>query len=173
MPFILGLLALLGGIAFFVIRANQAAKAARELGEVASDAKSFLRRNRWKAQTNTDQIREVDDPRLAAAIMMCALAKSDADLSASERDAILDQLKGTLELSNTEAEETLAQARWLTRDMKELGTVLHRVSPSIKANCTAHQKTELLDILHAVAEADGPIDTLQQDAIDRLRRELV
>jgi len=173
MHFILGHLAALAGIAFFIIRAINAARAARELSGAASEAKGFLRRRRWQAQTNTDHIRDIDDPRLAAAVMMCALAKSDDDLSANERDTILDQLKGKPGLSNTEAEEMLAQARWLTRDMKELGTVLHRASPPIKAYCNAQEMTQLLDMLTVVARADGPIDELQQDAIDRLHRELV
>jgi len=72
MPFILGILAVLGAIVIFIIRANQAAQAARELGEVASEAKGFLRRRRWKSKTITDQIRAIEDPRLAAAVMMCA-----------------------------------------------------------------------------------------------------
>lgn len=172
MPFILGALAVLGAIVFFVIRANQAAQAARELGEVANEAKGFLRRRRWKSKTNTDQIREIDDPRLAAAVMMCALAKSDDDLSESEVTAILDQLGGPLALAPADAEEMLAQARWLTREMKDLGAVLHRATPHINAHCTAPEKAELLDMLIAVTEVDGPIDAIQQDALDRLRREL-
>lgn len=172
MPFILGILAVLGAIVIFVIRANQAAQAARELGEVASEAKGFLRRRRWKSKTITDQIRAVEDPRLAAAVMMCALASSDGDLSESEVTAIQDQLMGALELAQDDCAETLAQARWLTRDMKDLGTVLHRAAAPIKAICTVQEKTELLEMLTAVAEVDGPMDAIQQDALDRLHREL-
>ncbi len=172
MPFILGLLAVLVAIGVFVIRANRAAQTARDIGEAASEARKFLRRSSWNAQTNTDQIKSIEDPRLAAAVMMCALAKSDADLSESEANAILNQLKGPLALSHTDAEEMLAQARWMTRDMKDLGTLLHRAAPPIQANCNAQEKNKLLDMLLTVSEADGPMDTLQQDAVDRLCHEL-
>lgn len=56
--------------------------------------------------------------------------------------------------------------------MKDLGTVLHRAAAPIKANCTVQEKAELLEMLTAVAEVDGPMDAIQQDALDRLHREL-
>ncbi|NNE82587.1 MAG: hypothetical protein HKN28_01315 [Alphaproteobacteria bacterium] len=171
MPILLGILAGVGAIIIFIIRTNAAAQAARELGEAAAEAKGFLRRKRWKSQTNTDQIRNIEDPRLSAAVMMCALAKSDDDLSAREVSTIVDLLRENLELSPAEADEMLAQARRMTRDMGDLGTILRRATPPIQAGCTPEQKSELLEMLTTVATADGPIDAIQQDAMDRLRRD--
>ena len=172
MHILLALLSAAGAIAFFIIRANYAAQAARDLGDAASEVKGFVRRSRWKRRTNVDQVRAIEDPRLAAAAMMCALAKSDGDLSEAEVAAILDQLRETLALNDTEAQEMLAEARWLTNDMKELSALLRRASRPIKDHCTAEERAELLAMLATVAESDGPTDPLQQDAIDRLRQEL-
>ena len=172
MAFLVAILGALGVVAFFVIRANQAAKAARELGDLAADAKGFVRRNRWKSKANVDQLRDVEDARLAAAVMMCALAKSDGDLSEREVTAIQEQLTGPLALTAGEAEEMLAQARWLTPDMGDLNALLHRVISPIQANCTPTEKGDLLDMLGAAAAADGPIDAIQQNALDRLREDL-
>ena len=94
------------------------------------------------------------------------------DLTEREVNAIVDQLEGTLALSPADAQEMLAQARWLTREMKDLGTVLHRAAPHINDDCTAQEKAELFDMLTAVGQADGSIDEIQQDALDRLRRDL-
>lgn len=172
MPFILGFFAVVGTIIFFIIRLNRAARAARDLAEMASEAKGFLRRRDWNSQTNTDQIRDIEDPRLAAAVMMCALASADADLSEREVNVILEQLTGPLDIDSNGATEMLAQARWLTRDMKDVNTVLHRAAPPVQANCTGQEKAELFDMLIAVSEADGPSDTIKEDALDHLHREL-
>ena len=107
MHLVAGLLGAIGTIAFFIIRANQAAHAVRELGAVASDTKSLWRRTRWKSKKNVDQIRAIRDPRLSAAVMMCALAKSDDDLSEREVNVIFEQLKGPLQIPETDAHEVL------------------------------------------------------------------
>lgn len=171
MHLVAGILGAIGTIVYLIIRANQAARAVQELGAVASDTKSFWRRSRWKSKAHVDQIRAIKDPRLSAAVMMCALAKSDGDLSEREATVIRDQLKGPLGISETDADEVLTQARWLTRDTQELSTTLRRASPPVQASCTAEEKGELMDMLTTVAEADRSIDALQQDALDRLRRE--
>lgn len=172
MHIVAGILGVIGVIAFFIIRANQAARAVRELGEVAADTKSLWRRTRWKSKSNVDQIREITDSRLAAAVMMCAMAKSDGDLSEREVKVILEQLRGPLGISESDADEILTQARWLSRDTHELSAALRRAARPVHELCTAEEKGELLDMLTAVGEADKPIDTLQQDALDRLRHEL-
>lgn len=172
MHILLALLSALGAVAFFVIRANYAAQAARDLGDAATEVKGLVRRSRWKRRTKVDHIRAVRNPRLAAAVMMCAMAKSDGDLSQCEVAAILCQLRGPLGLADAEAKEILAEARWLTGDMKELSAMLRRASTPIQALCSDDERAELIQMLTAVAEADGPANDIQRDALDRLRREL-
>ena len=172
MHIVLGVLAALGAIAFFIIRANHAAQATRELGEAAADAQGFFRRLFWRRQTNVDLVRTNEDPRLAATIMMCAIAKSDSDFTGREGEVIRERMASMLELRGREAEEIFAHARWLTNDMKDLSALLRRASKAIETSCTADEKAELIEMLGTVAGADGAISDIQRDAIERLQREL-
>ena len=98
MHIVLAAISAIGALAFFIIRANHVAQASRELGEAAGDAKGLFRRFLWRRRTNVDLIRKIDDPRLAATVMMCAMAQSDGHLTEPEKAVILTQMRGALEL---------------------------------------------------------------------------
>lgn len=172
MHILLGILAALGAIAWFVIRANQVNRAGRELMETASDAKSLVRRSRWKSKGKGDLITDIADPRLAATVMMTMVAKSDGDVTERQRDAIQAQMQAGLGLEPQAASEMLAEARWRTNDLNDVGTVLRRAAAPIEANCTASERQELLDMLMVVATVEGEVSDLQANAIDGLKRKL-
>jgi len=168
MHIVLAALSALGALAFFIIRANHVAQAGRELGEAAGDARGLFRRFLWRRRTDVDLIRKIDDPRLAATVMMCAMAQSDGHMTEPEKAAILGQMRGPLELEQAEAVELFAHAHWLTGDMKELSSLLRRASKPVLERCTADEKTGLIDMLSQVAAADGEPSAIQSDAIQRL-----
>lgn len=172
MHIVLGILAALGAVAFFIIRANHAAQATRELGEAAAEAQGFFRRMFWRRRTNVDLVRANEDPRLAATVMMCAVAKSDSDFTEREGEVILERMAGMLELEGAEAEEMLAHARWLTNDMKDLSAFLRRAAKAIETDCNAAEKAGLIEMLGTVAAVDSAVSDIQRDAIQRLQREL-
>ena len=172
MHIVLGVLAALGAVAFFIIRANHAAQATRELGEAAADAGGFIRRAFWRRRTNVDLVRAIEDPRLAATVMMCAVAKSDGDFTEREGEVILERMASMLELEGAEADEMLVHARWLTNDMKDLSAFLRRAAKAVETRCTAAEKAELIELLGVAAAADGAVSDIQRDAIERLQRDL-
>ncbi len=172
MHIVLAALSALGALAFFIIRANHVAQAGRELGEAAGDAKGLFRRFFWRRRTHVDLIRKIDDPRLAAAVMMCAMAQSDGHMTEAEKSAILERMRGPLELEQAEAVEIFAHAHWLTGDMKELSSLLRRASKPILERCTATERAGLIEMLSQVAAADGAASAIQRDAIERLAIEL-
>lgn len=172
MHILLGILAALGAVAWFVIRANQVNHAGRELLETASDAKSFVRRSRWKSKGDIDPIKDIADPRLAATVMMMMVAKSDGDVTERQRDAIWEHMQSGLGLEPQAASEMLAEARWLTNAYTDVATILRRAASPIEANCTAAERQELIDMLVAVASVEGAVSDLQTNAINGLRRQL-
>ena len=89
MHILVGLVSAIGLIAYFVIRANQVNQAGRELLDAASEAKGYVRRSLWRRRTNVDPSRSIEDPRLAAAVMMCAVANADGDITEREMTAML------------------------------------------------------------------------------------
>lgn len=172
MHIVLATLSVLGAVAFFIIRANHVARASRELGEAAGDARGLFRSFLWRRRTNVDLIRKIDDPRVAATVMLCAMAQSDGHTTEREKAAILEQMRGPLELEQAEAVEIFAHAHWLVGDMKELSALLRRASKPILERCTAAEKAGLIEMLSQVAAADGAPSAIQSDAIERLAIEL-
>lgn len=172
MHIVLGILAAVGVIAFWIMRANQAAQASRELGEAVGDASGAVRRFFWRRRTQVDPIKQIEDPRLAATAMMCALAQSDSLLTDRERQVILEQMAHYLEVGGQAAEEMFAEARWLTKEMRDLDTFLRRLAAPVNQLCSAEEKAQLLEMLSAVADAEGVVSELQQEAIRRLRDSL-
>lgn len=173
MHIVIGVITALGALAFWIIRAREAAHAAHELGDMAGDVRGLFRRRRWRKKTEIDLSRQVKDPSLAAAVMMCATAQSDALLTEREHQVMLDLMQRNMGLDAQKAEELFAQARWLTSDMKDLDATLRRVSRPVIDSCTVEDRNDLIAMLTAVAEAEGPADPLQQAAIERLRHDLI
>ena len=65
---------------------------ARDIASSAKDAKNYLRRRRWEKKANADPIKDMNDPREAAATMMAALASYDGAMSEREETVILDEI---------------------------------------------------------------------------------
>ena len=172
MHILLGLISAAGLIAFYLYRARQVAEVTHELGDMAATARGAVRRFFWRRRTQVEQTKTLDDPALAASTMMCALAQSDSLMTDRERQVILEQMARTFQIEGREAEELFAQARWLTNEMQELDGFLRRLAKPVNERCTPLEKAELIEMLSAVAAADGPPDALQSDAIRRLSQQL-
>lgn len=165
---IMGILSILGTAAYFVIRANQVAQAGRGLGEAAADVKKMVRRSKWRGKANVDALREIDDPRLAATVMMVAIAKSEGDLTESQKKTILDQVETRLQIGGDAAQELFVHARWLISDLGDVDTVVRRTTRPVAARCTDGEKSELIDMLRTVADVEGGMTDALANVIDRL-----
>ncbi len=113
MHILLAILSAVGAIGFFLIRANQVNRAARDLADTATDVKALVRRSWWRRKTKVDVTRELSDPRLAATAMMQAVACGDGDMTAPQKAAILDAMAKQLEMDAPAAQEMFVYGRWL------------------------------------------------------------
>ena len=168
----LGVLSALGLFLWLIIHLNHARRAGRELAETASDIKGLVRRTRWKRKHDTDPFGAIEDPRIAAAAMMCAVAKCDGDITERQRDVILDQMAGGLQVTGQLAEDLLAQGRWLTGEMKDLNAFLRRACEPVRRACTDAEKRDLVRLLETVATAEGAPNDHQNDGIRYLKDRL-
>ena len=81
MHIIAGIVALIGIIAFFVIRANNAARAGREIVDTVNDVRALKRKWDWQRNAGDGTLPEGEDARLTATTMMCAIATSEGELT--------------------------------------------------------------------------------------------
>ena len=172
MHILMGVLAALGTIAYLVIRAGQINKAGRELAETAHDVRCLVRRSRWKSRTAVDVLRDIRDPRLAATIILYAIAKSEGEVTERQRTEILATMASMLGMSHDEATNTYAEVRWLLRDLHDAPTILRRAAPAIFESCDGAEIEELIAATIAVAKVEGEPSEHQQLAIESLDRKL-
>ncbi len=170
---ILGILLAVVGVAGVVLwRLHTAAEATKGLVEAGNDVRGFFRRRRWQSKLLTDPLDDVDDARMAATIMMVALAQNDGALTEREESTILGRLADHFGATPKIAADILAHARWLVREPRELDNVFRKLSRVIRSQCGPAEIADLFDMLETVAAANGLPRKAEQLAIGRLRAAL-
>jgi uncharacterized tellurite resistance protein B-like protein len=166
------ILAILGaalGVALLVLfRMQQAAHAARDIADAADEARGFFRRWGWRRKHARHPLDTIDDAREAAAAMMVATAQSDGSITERERAAITAEMAKRFGATQQQAEELLARARWLVQDRTDAGEVFRRLTPLIQRTCGPTERSDLIEMLGTVAQAEGRKDDIVAQDIARL-----
>ena len=155
MPILISLLGALAVALMILWRLNQAATAARGVGEAAEDLRGAWRRWSWRRKSRVDQIREVDDPRIAATIMMVAVAEYDGALTDAEHQTMRRQICTKFGASEALADELIAHARWLNRNGGDIGSLFLKLKPVVEAKCAPRERSELIEMLRQVDGVSG------------------
>lgn len=164
--------AVLAVLLFVLFRMQQAANAARDIADAAGEARGLFRRWGWRRKFARSPLDAVDDAREAAAAMMVATAQSDGSITERERAAITAAMARYFGATQQQAEELLARGRWLVQDRNDAGEVFRRLTPLILRTCGPTERSELVDMLGAVAQADSRGDDVVIQDIARLTHNL-
>ena len=149
-----------------------ASDAAKDIAETAQGAKNYFRRRRWEKRATADPIKDMEDPREAAATMMAALASYDGAISEREEQTILAEIKTNFETDDKMAAELLAHGRWLSKDAGDLNSFFSRLLPPIMRHLGPKEKHDLLSMLEKVGNANGEASDLEKDAILFVKRHM-
>jgi uncharacterized tellurite resistance protein B-like protein len=160
--------AVLGVLLFVLFRMQQAANAARDVADAADEARGFFRRWAWRRRHAKHPLDTIDDAREAAAAMMVATAQSDGAITEREGQAIAAEMCKHFGATPTQAAELLARARWLVKDGADPGEVYRRLTPLILRTCGRPERSDLIEMLRNVANADGRVDEVVSQDIAKL-----
>jgi uncharacterized tellurite resistance protein B-like protein len=164
--------AVLAAVALILFRMQQAAHAARDIADAADEARGLFRRWGWRRKQLRHPLDAVDDAREAAAAMMVAAAQSDGSITECERATITAEMAKRFGATERQAQELFARARWLVQDRTDAGEVFRRLTPLIQRTCGATERSDLIEMLGAVAGADGRSDEVLTQDIARLAHNL-
>ena len=168
MVVVIGMLAVLGGILFWILRASMAVRAVRELDQ---DTRGVRRRIKHAVQDMIGTpLGRVSDPRLAAAILMIQLVRSEGHMVAEEKVAITDLLETRLGVSD--AVDLFERAWGYTHPGRPFSYAADELLPLLQRQLTFEECRDLLAMLQRVADAEAPPSELQSEAITRLRKRL-
>jgi uncharacterized tellurite resistance protein B-like protein len=93
-----------------------------------------------------------DDPRMAVAAMMYAVAREDGPVTADKEEQILSLLRAKVGLDAESARICLTGGKRMARMVRgNLNSRLHQFLDPIERKCSAQERQDVLDMLHAVA----------------------
>jgi uncharacterized tellurite resistance protein B-like protein len=164
--------AVLAAVALILFRMQQAAHAARDIADAADEARGLFRRWGWRRKQLRHTLDAIEDAREAAAAMMVAAAQSDGGITERERTVITSEIRERFGASRRQAEELFARARWLVQDRTDASEVFRRLTPLILSSCGPAERSDVIEMLEAVAGADGRRDEILAQDIARLDHNL-
>ena len=93
-----------------------------------------------------------DDPRLAIAAMLVAVATEDGPMRSEEERLIVSMLSGTVGLDEATARTCRTGGRRLAaRVHGDLNSRLHQLKPPVERHCSRLEKEQAVDMLRTVA----------------------
>ena len=167
MQILLGLIAILGGAAFWWWRIKMIGEATGEMTDAAGKVIGKYKRYKFRKKVEDSPLEAVDDPLAAAVVMMVALAKERGPLLEPTEAAIRREL--TTVMGVADPTEVMVFGKWVANHVVEANAVSLRYS---KLWIGALSRTEREDFLAAserIAAADGPVTNPQRAALVKLR----
>lgn len=173
MHIILGALALLGAALFWWYRVKAAREAGSELLDAAGDLRATVRRLMYKARHDVHPADSVDDPRLAAAGIVVAVATMDAPISQTEIEALTTGARDTFDVTEREALDILSFGRWIAGQCNTNAEAVRRLSKVIAKTAGAEAGPDLVKLITEVSTSGGhELGEDEMEAIDTVRRTL-
>lgn len=174
MHILLGLIALLAAIGFWVWRLQMAKRGLDVAVDVAKTVANAPRRLAFKYKTGKGGLDLIDDPREAAAILMMQVALArGGPLTPLQGDIIEAEMREHFHYSPGEAEDLAAHAAWVCQSCPPAQETMRRLSNLI-VNASQLGPKEVVDLdamLVAVSEAEG-LPTRAQLALLQVYRDL-
>jgi hypothetical protein len=170
MQFLLGILALLGGAAFWWWRMKMIGQAANEMSDAAGRAIGKYKRYKFRKKVEDSPLEAVDDPLAAAVVMMMAIAQERGPLLEATEQAIRHELVTVMRVDDPT--EVIVFAKWVATHVVDANNVSQRYSKLWIGALSHDERDEFLSSVERVAAAEGPIVPAQRAALTKLRERL-
>lgn len=171
MPFLLGLLALIGAAYFWAQRARNAAEMTRELAGVASDVAAAARRFGFRRRNNTHPVESLDDPDVACAGAAIAFLELAGLPTQQAQEALIRSLQSRRDMAHDKAQEAVILGRWLVMESQGAQPGFTRLVRKLaKMQGQAGFEPLMLLLRDVVDASDGVISPQQGDALDEVKR---
>jgi len=164
------ILAAIAGIGVWYYRVKMLGEMGSDIADLAGRARGAYRMNRFKKQADAATLNAVDDPALAAAIFLYALANEDKPSLFKAEPEIRRVLTPVV---RSELDELLAYAQWAARDVLDPRDLVRRFKPLWRDNLTITERQQLVGMAETVLSQSAAPDANQLQIIDALRGALI
>lgn len=168
MPVLIAILGFVTAISVWYWRYKRVSEAADEVIDLAKTAVNLPRRLRFLQKTRKNGLALVQDPRDAATVLMLEVAKASGGLTLEHQGHILHLLQTELDMEVQEAEETMVNAGWISKDAPSSQHVVEKMTQVIaKSDVLGETERQgLYRMMINVAEIGQPCSPQQQALID-------
>lgn len=111
-------------------------------------------KGKWYKKPPADPLDNIRDPREAALLVMMSVAEQDGVMSAAHKQKILDIAERRFHVTPKEAEELFTACSFIKRGEPHNDRVARKMLMMIGKECDHQEKTELVEMLREVAEAE-------------------
>lgn len=161
--------AIIGGISIWAWRYRQAKEVGTELLDTVGRVRGAYNRHSFRKKAEASPLSSVEDPALAAAIFLSALANEDSDARHLSEPAIRGEIGRIVPI--TDLDEVIAYAQWAARDVHDARDVVRRFKPLWRQKLTHEERADLVAMAEVVA-ALGAEDHNQKLSIVTLKTAL-
>lgn len=172
MPVILAILSAITIAGIWYWRMQAARDAANTLFDAANDVRLAARRFGFQMRNKTHPADCVDDPRIAAAGIVLAIAGMDSEVTQAETDTLLRQCQSKFDIDAKEAEEIVLFGRWLVGQCVNKDEAVRRLARRVAEKAGAAAAPDLMEMIDKVAGPEGLELERARDAIATVRRVL-
>lgn len=168
MPIVGVIIALVIGGALLAWRIHRTIKAGRAIAETAQDVRAAWRRHSWRHRSAARPMEAVDDPMLAAAVVLVLLVRCDRDVTNEDRAHLTAEMARVFQVADQAAVELLGEAEFLVRDLTDYPRWVGRMAVKLAAACSVEECDQVLQMADAAVPADPPSERRRM-AIARYR----
>ena len=170
MPVLLAIISALTVAGVWYYRMSAAKDTAGNLLDAANDVRLAARRFGYNMRNKTHPTDSVDDPRLAAAGIVLAIAAMDSELTKAEMDALIVQCQSKFNVDKTEAEEIAVFGRWLSTTTNTKDEAVRRLCKRVVAKAGQEAGPDLIEMIEKVAGPEGLADDRAADSLATVKR---
>lgn len=170
MHIVIAILSILGAAYFWVHRIRNAGRAVGEIKDMADDVRLAARRFGFKRRVNVHPVETVDDPRLAAAGIIAAMAEMDAMATDDTLREMKIQAQSVFDVEATEAEEMVVFGRWIASQCGTKHEAVRRLSKKLLMLAGTSTLPDLEIMITRVCSKDGQVSEDVQEALNTIRR---
>lgn len=156
--------------AFWWYRLKYMSDAAREVSDQVGRVQGHFRRQKLRKKSAVSPVAAIDDPVVAAATVMMAIATEDRLVT----DEMVSKVRTTVEpiaANSAKAEEAVAYAKWATDQVADVPTVIDLTSNLLAPKLSENEKEELVSMVQSLVVKEERHHQYPL-RIDRLRRKL-
>ena len=158
------------GLGFWWFRLRAAHDAAGEVVDAVGRVRGSMRRKKIRNQNQLSPLTAVNDPVVAAATILVAVATDDVALSTAREETIRAEI-GNL-TSPDKTEEAVIYGKWAAAQIDDTAVVIDKLGPFLAERLDGAEKDGMMTMARNVLAAEGPDLPLEAQRFRRLTQKL-